>query len=245
MGIKTWSLGLGKGLAWLWIFPAVGALLLSLAAGAWVLGQRFEARALKAEGVVTALRLSASRDSNGRTSNTYCPVVNYQTADGQGIEFAGSTCARPPSYEVGERVRVLYEADAPYQASLDGFAERWLMTLILGSIGTVFALIGAAFVVPNLRRGRRAGELYQTGRPVQARVVEVARNRSLTVNGDSPWRIHAQWQDPATRKVHVFKSENLWFDPTPFLTEETLRVFIDPRHPKRYVVDTRLLPEPA
>lgn len=162
MGIKTWSLGLGKGLAWLWIFPAVGALLLSLAAGAWVLGQRFEARALKAEGVVTALRLSASRDSNGRTSNTYCPVVNYQTADGQGIEFAGSTCARPPSYEVGERVRVLYEADAPYQASLDGFAERWLMTLILGSIGTVFALIGAAFVVPNLRRGRRAGELYQT-----------------------------------------------------------------------------------
>lgn len=238
------SLSLGRKLNWLWLFPAIGVLMLAIAVVIWTTRMRFEATAIHADGEVTALVHSSSTDSDGNSSSIYCPEVRFLSRDGRTVEFSGSTCTQPASYDVGDSVEVLYPADAPRRARLNGFAERWLGALIVGGIGLVFALVGLAITVPILLRGRRARDLQQSGRPVSAMVTEVARNGGLEVNGQSPWRIHAQWQDPATRKLHIFESDNLWFDPSPYLHKE-IRVMLDPSNPKRYWVDTIALPELA
>jgi hypothetical protein len=81
-------------------------------------------------------------------------------------------------------------------------------------------------------------------RPIMATVVDVSLNSQLRVNGRSPWRIHAQWLDPATNKVHVFDSEDMWFDPAPYLDPE-IRVLVDPNGVSRYWVDVNTPPEMA
>ncbi|MCB1611107.1 MAG: hypothetical protein KDI60_04995, partial [Xanthomonadales bacterium] len=66
------------------------------------------------------------------------------------------------------------------------------------------------------------------------------------VNGRSPWVIRAQWQHPVTSKVHMFQSENLWFDPSEFIGDrEQIGIRIDADQPERHRVDISWLPKQA
>jgi len=81
---------------------------------------------------------------------------------------------------------------------------------------------------------------------IEAVPVDVQRNTSYSVNGQHPWRIIVQWQNPATGKLHLFRSDNLWFDPSRFVAQQKqIRVLIDPQKPKRYSMDVSFLPELA
>lgn len=228
----------------LWLPIALGVMLLVIAAVVWQVRMRFEAQALRADGTVVARVHSAHTASDGTPSRTWCPDVRFTTRAGRSVVFTGSVCAKPASYRVGERVAVLYPREDPMRASVSGFGERWLAVLITGCVGLVFLLVGLLLVLPGIVSRRRGAELQRSGRPVMATVAEVIRDPSMQVNGRSPWRICAQWLDPADRILHVFQSDTLWFDPSPFLQPE-MRVLIDPHRPARYWVDTRGLPQMA
>jgi hypothetical protein len=43
--------------------------------------------------------------------------------------------------------------------------------------------------------------------------------------------------------VYLFKSANIWFDPTAFVKRDTLDVLVDMDNPKRYQVDISFLPQ--
>lgn len=239
------KLSIGRGMNWLWLFAVIGAAMLIGAIAIAVAQQRFRAQAVHAQGVVVEHSYSRSNDSSSSGSGgTYCPVVHFTDADGQQIEFIGSVCSQPPAENVGDTVAVLYRKGDPHDARIDSFLTRWFAAMIVGGIGSVFFIIGLALVVPSLRRRRIAAELQATGVAIQADVVEVARDTSFKLNGRSPWRIHAQWRDPASGKIHLFRSDMLWFDPSEYLGEQ-ISVLIRPGQPKRYWMDTRLLPELA
>ena len=218
---------------WLWIFPGIGALLLAGAVAVQVNRVSQQDSLTAAEGWVAHVVQG-------------CPTIEFSTPDGESVQFRGGVCSSPPAYDVGERVRVLYPAASPASARLDSFTENWFVSLVLGGIGSVFLLIGLVFVLPPLLSGFRARDLAVTGEAVFAIPVDVQRNTSYSVNGQHPWRIIAQWQNPATGKVHLFRSNNLWFDPSRFVAEQKqIRVLIDPQKPKRYSMDVSFLPEVA
>lgn len=123
-------------------------------------------------------------------------------------------------------------------------ADRGL-GFFLGCFGVVFGAIGGGILAARVVRKRREAELRLNGRRVQARFQSVERNTGLEVNGNYPWRIVCQWQDPRTGLLHVFKSANLWFDPTPYVRVQELTVFVDPQNPRRYAVDVDFLPRLA
>ncbi len=217
---------------WLWIFPGVGALMLAGALGIQVARFSAEAQMTRTEGSIV--------DIEGG-----CPTVSFTTLDGTLGEYQSSTCSTPPAFAIGERVAVYYHPQDPERARIDSFTENWIGSLIVGGIGLIFLLIGLVLVLPPLLARRRAAQLQVSGTPVQAEVVDVELNGALTVNGRSPYRIVAQWLNPQTNKLHVFRSANLWFDPGPYISESLVTVMIDPQNPKRYSMDTRFLPELA
>lgn len=219
-------------MGWLWIFPGIGALMLALAIGLLLL--RLEAQTVMVAGQGTVVDVSGG-----------CPTVEFSTERGEAVQFRAGVCSNPPSFDVGESVAVLYEPLKPDQAHLDTFMENWFASLVVGGIGSVFLLLGSLFVLPPLLARRRAAELRVSGTPVYAELMEVQRNEALSVNGRHPWKIVAQWHNPATQKVHLFSSENLWFDPSPYLKDKQMRVLIDPQKPKRYSMDVSFLPQLA
>ncbi|AEF20132.1 DUF3592 domain-containing protein [Pseudomonas fulva] len=218
--------------AWLWIFPGIGALMLAGAVGIQVARFSDQAQMTRTEGSVV--------DIEGG-----CPTVSFSSLDGTLGEYHSGTCSTPPSFDIGERVTVYYDPQNLERARIDSFEQNWIGSLILGGIGAVFLALGLLFVLPPLFAKRRAAELLVTGTPVQAEVVDVELNGGLTINGRNPYRIVAQWLNPQTNKLHVFRSENLWFDPGPYISESLVTVMIDPANPKRYSMDTRFLPELA
>ena len=231
----------------LWIVKVVFAVIgTGLSIGALFLyrsSSEYLERALRAEGEVVDLHLS--RGSSSDDGPTYRPVVRFSMDDGAPREFTSSTGSNPASYSVGERVEVLYFEDSPQDAKINSFSDLWLGTLILGGLGATFFLIGGGMILATMRATRLATYLRAHGTPISAEFQSVSVNTSVRVNGRSPFRIVSQWRNPSTSKVHVFTSDNIWFDPTQYAASRPIRVFIDPRNPKKYLVDLSFLPELA
>lgn len=219
-------------MGWFWVFPGIGAVLLACAIAVQAVRIDNQSQMRAASGSVIDLTRG-------------CPAVRFTTDGGEPVIFQGGVCSNPPAFGLGDPVAVLYDPQEPGRASIDGFLENWFVSLVLGAIGSVFLLISSFFVIPPLLARRRASHLSRNGQAVLAQLVEVRRNEMLSVNGMHPWRIAAQWVNPATGKLHRFNSANLWFDPSPYIVGEQVQVFIDPKQPRRYSMDTSFLPELA
>jgi hypothetical protein len=217
------------------LFAGIGLAMLAGALAMVISTRDFIARAASADGEVIDLR----------GSKTLAPVVRFTDADGRTREFVSSVSSSPPSYDIGEKVVVLYDRGAPQDAKIKGWSDLWFGPTILGGMGSVFASIGIGMWLAGRMRARKEFDLRHNGRVVQAAFRRVEQNTSLAVNNRHPWRLVCQWQDPATGQEHEFLSDNLWYDPTDFILAETLDVFVDKRNPKRYCVDLSFLPEAA
>lgn len=226
-------------------FGIVGIVLLGVSGWLTVGSLDFKANAAQAEGTVVRLQSEYSRDSEGRGRYMYYPIVQFGTEAGEDIEFRGSVGSSSPSYRRGERVTVLYFPQAPQDAKIDSIGGLWVGPLITGGAGLVFTLVAGGFWFVRARRAKLEEWMRMNGRPVEADYTGVIRDTSFKVNGRSPWRITAQWQNPVEGKLHVFESKRLWFDPEPFVKGDRITVLIDPRNPKRHVFDLSFLPEMA
>lgn len=210
--------------------------------------QSFLAGAAHAQGTVADLQRTESLshdDNHTYTSVSYYPIVQFTDASGKRIEFTSSSGSNPPAYSRGDQVDVLYQADAPEKARINSFLSLWFGPLLVGGLGVVFTALGIVLVVVPMRRRRQDAFLKAHGVPVEAAFQSVEQNTTVKVNGQSPWRVLAQWLDPATSQVHVFKSDNLWFDPSAYIKDRKINVFVDRGNPKKYYVDLSFLPKMA
>ena len=200
----------------------------------------FIAQATKTEGTVVQLILSFSDHSR-----TYHPLVRFTDTNGKAIEFVSSTGSNPPGYSEGEKVEVLYLPAEPYKARLNSFFSLWGGSIIVGGLGTIFLLIGGGiFLAPKLKN-RKNEYLKEQGSPIESEFQSVAFNTTVSVNGRNPFQIITQWKNPSTSEIQIFKSDNLWYDPTEHIQNKRIRVFIDRNNPKKYYVDLSFLPKIA
>lgn len=218
------------------LFLTIGLGLLTGAGMLWRNHMNFAAHAQRADGTVTDLVFHSSSKGGG----TYAPTVEFE-ASGRVIHISGSG-TNPPAFSRGEHVIVLYPPENPEAGRIDSFTENWLVILILGGIGLVFAAIGGGMIGAALRTGKTNRWLATNGLRVQARY-EGVESGNMQVNGRDSYRLKCQWQHPVTQKVYIFHSARIWFDPAPFVKRESLDVLVDMDNPKRYEVDISFLPQ--
>ncbi|MEU1803314.1 DUF3592 domain-containing protein [Streptomyces sp. NPDC019937] len=113
--------------------------------------------AKRAQGTVVALEWrndssGASRKATQSNKPAAYPVVEFTSAEGTSRTFRSSTGSNPPSYDEGDRVEVLYRADSPGDARINGFVSLWLLPLIFGGLGLVITGIGTGIAVARRRR---------------------------------------------------------------------------------------------
>lgn len=110
-------------------------------------------------------------------------------------------------------------------------------------LGLSFAAIGGGIIGYGCWSTRKEAFLRQHGHLIQADFQRVELNQALEVNGSNPFRIIAQWHDAENNQLFVFKSVNLWFDPSNFVQDRKIPVYVDLSNPSRYHVDTSFLPK--
>lgn len=137
------------------VFLVVG-LVFAGAAGKLVIDARaFEHRATPASGTVVELVA-------GSGGGSYAPVVEFAVGDGSRHRVTGTVFSSPPSFEEGERVRVLFTDANPDAGVIDTLGQRFFLPVFFGAFGVLFAAVGGGLVaVPWWRRRPRASN----GRP--------------------------------------------------------------------------------
>jgi hypothetical protein len=140
-------------------------------------------------------------------------------------------------------VEVLYLASVPGEAKIKtSLGNGYITSLITGFMGAAFGGLGLGFGIAILLKRRTDRWLAEHGARVQATYLGVVTDKSMSSNGRNPQRLRCQWLHPATREVYVMESEEMWFDPSPYLERETLDVLVDLNDPRRYRVDIDFLP---
>ncbi len=220
------------------IFTTIGFLMICGAILMTLNTYKFLDEAALGTGEVTGLV-----ESHSDNSVTYSPVVEFQTLEGNTLVFESSFSSSPPAYDIGEKVEVYYLPSLPDSAKLNGFFSLWGGGLILGIIGSVFFTIGAGIILYGILQNRKALYLKEHGIPVQSAYKGVEINTRLEVNGRNPYIIVSEWLNKETGKLHIFKSKNLWFDPSDHITSSDITVYINKNKPGKYHLDTSFLPE--
>ena len=222
------------------VFFVIGIGLLFGGVSWWRSNAAFAAHAASIDGTVSDLVWRRSSKGNG---GTYVPVIDFTTPQGNRIHVTGSTGSNPAAYSRGDKVHLLYDPANPEHAQIDTFMERSFGPTLLSGLGAVFALVGGGVLAARVRQRKVRAWLAQNGMRVQARFEGVDYDTSLTINGKHPWRLMAQWQHPATQKVYSFRSDPIWFDPSPYVNREKLDVMVNADDPSQYQIDTSFLPK--
>jgi hypothetical protein len=131
---------------WL-IFLLIGIAMLLAARSVFNSRRAFIARAKTAEGTVIGLeKVESNREVDpDRSDNgpSYAPIVRFQAAGGQQIEFTDAVATRPARNHFGQKLKILYDPDNPSEARVDESGSLYVAPLALLFIGLVFTALGS------------------------------------------------------------------------------------------------------
>ncbi len=164
--------------------------------------------------------------------DNFKPTVRFPINNGQTVTAVAPVS---PGYNPGQKVRVFYDPANPqhfFISSGGGFRTALI------AIGALLALAGAAglFFLARIKSG--IARLRSNGVKVAGRIVDVKRD-AIEINGKPTWKISLDWN---ANGVAGHGTTRVMRDPRPLLGARTdLDVWVDPKNPKSYWVDTDFL----
>lgn len=219
------------------IFAVIGLLMLMGGSYFYLSGYSQEKSGIVVTGQIIDLSVHRPDDSA-----SYCPVVRY--TDGQEeYVMKSSYCSSGYRNALGDDIDVIYQPGSPDNAVIHAFGGLYGGAVILLGMGAVFALVGTLPLIIMYLRSKSGQRLLREGMPVKARFSEVILNTTININGRSPFQIVAQMHDTAANTVKLYYSHNIAFDPSPFINQEFVTVYVDKKNPDKYYMDISFLPK--
>lgn len=223
------------------IFGSVG--LIAFVAGCVQGYQRFELwrTGLAAQGSVVEIHESQSTESDGHTSVTYYPVVEFSAPGGAEHRFTNSTGAGNPEYKVGARVSVLFDASDPTRAQISDSTQFWLEPFGLGLMGFLFLAAGIGLFLLNKSSDERihrkmdqvALSLGRQGIRIEGQVDSVRKQAGRS--GDE-YVVVSRATLPGGISQQKFEAAPIFFNPGPWIVGKSVEIYIDPHKKDRYAV---------
>jgi hypothetical protein len=173
------------------------------------------------------------------------PIITFDYY-GAPKEFRSSFSSS--NMKTGDEVTVYFPAEHPEDAEIKSFFTLWFIPLFSSVFALSFGGLGYYGVSTQLRRYRAKRDLfsYGKGRKTTLPVTSIAPDSSFTVNGRNPYIILCQHFDPVSNKIYEFKSDYIWYDPTPFLKDrKEIDIYVDPNDMRNYYMDSTFLPAKA
>jgi hypothetical protein len=85
------------------------------------------------------IRLAERESASARwPASTRAPVITFATPAGQIITFIAIVSSNPSSYQVGDRVPVLFDPQRPSRARLRTLTDLWFRSVLLFIFGALF-----------------------------------------------------------------------------------------------------------
>ena len=222
-------------------FTFIGIILL-LSAGFWYKQiSKFQDTAVTTQGEVIKL-VEEEDDEDGIY---YKPKIKFTTTTGRIVSFISLSGSNPPAYSEGQKIPILYDPKAPENAKIKSFFAIWFGPLLVTILGLIFSAIGISSWIYLFKKAQNIAFLQKNGKKIKAKFKSVDLNSAIEVNDENPFVVVCQWQNPEDEKIYLFKSENIWYDPTEYVKEKEFDVLIEKGNPANYLVDISFLPKIA
>ena len=88
-------------------------------------------------------------DEQGHAVNS-APTFTFKAVNGAAYSVTSGVASNPPSFEVGERVRIRYIRSNPKSAEIDSFWQLWFVAVVCSGLGIFFA--GAGYLLFRYER---------------------------------------------------------------------------------------------
>jgi hypothetical protein len=125
----------------------LGVLAVVWAVFAYVLQRRFLSGAVRAPGVVEALK-----EERLQRTAMYFPVIRFTTADGSSMSVESHTTQR--GIRVGQTVHILYDPRNPTNVEIDAFWSHWAVVTVASFFALILLGMGiAAFIAAHASGG--------------------------------------------------------------------------------------------
>ena len=134
-----------------------------------------------------------------------------------------------------ENVTIRVNGVARQATSSEGSNFRLLFLLIFGILGIVLTTIGIILSIRMMKRKKENLWLKQSGKCVLAEVTSY-ESTGITVNDRRLPRVYCRYIDDKGR-TYIFKSGALRTDPSPYLTDNQIKVYYDRQDISNYFVD--------
>jgi hypothetical protein len=97
------------------------------------------------------------RGTGRSSSGVYYPIVRFRTPEGKTIEDRATSGSAPPSYKVGDTVRLYFDPKKPAETwVIDSWFDLYLLPAIFGLFATILVIATAVvtYKMTNPRRRR-------------------------------------------------------------------------------------------
>lgn len=218
---------------YIWLF-FIGISLLVTAGGLYLYMEKkhFIAQASLATGKVIAQK----EQKASKSGYEYAPTIVYTSSDGKQHRFTPENYSKSYDYELGEEVDIYYLPGKPEETEIKS-SNQWVPAQGTIGIGMLLTIIGVYYLVKAIKYEKLYKWLVEHGIKITTQIHSIKQDPSQRLKeGGTPYVIYTQWTDPQTKEVHLFKSECMWYDPSPFVPA-SIEVLVDPANYTRYDVD--------
>ena len=125
------------------VITTMGLAILAAAVIVGVKSNRYTANAVKTQATVIEIEMTSRRRAGYPRYQYVVDGVSYTATAGFG--------ANPPSYKIGDSVEIEYVPDRPADSRITSWPERWILTLWLGIVGGILALVGGNLSLASRR----------------------------------------------------------------------------------------------
>jgi hypothetical protein len=184
---------------------------------------KFKENGIKTEGIISSI--------NGSGDDTDV-FITFKTDDEKDIT------TRINYYNsnmyVGKHIELYYDPLNPNKVALISDNFNLIFLLSFGCFGAMFFIIGIVFIKKIIAFEKHRDILILSGNYVIADIIEVNKNTNTTLLGKNPYIIHSHYSENG--QDYFFKSHDIWFKPSYFLSKK-VRVYLDRNDYTKYYVD--------
>ena len=212
------------------IFLVIGIMMLSAGLYFKISFEEFRKNAKETTAVITSI--SGTGDSNN-------VLVEFIV---DGTRYSGSLNYYNSNMYVGKEEKIYYQIDNPNKFKSKN--KKNLLSVVFLIIGAVFPILGILFLVIPILKSKKQKRVLSYNYVIQASIVGCSIDTTVSINGRCPYRLEANYISPLDGKLYSYKSDELWADVTPILTQRqitTIPVYVNPNNYAEYYMDISAL----
>ena len=122
-----------------------------------------------------------------------------------------------------------------FQYKVEGDAR--LFIAIFAGLGIATSGIGFFILGWHLNQMKRQKKVFENGYYMTVPITDIRMDTRVRMNGRYPYVVEAQYMEPATREIYLFRSHNFFYNPANKLTSDRVDVYLIPPDYKNYYMD--------